>query len=336
MNTETAIRALPKVELHVHLEGSIQPETLLELAQRNHEPLPATTVAGLRDWYQFRDFPHFVQVYLAISRCIRTPEDLELIGRAFLAGQAAQNILYSEVTFTAYTHYQHYQIPYRDQLAALNRARHWAEQQLGVSMGLIIDIARETSPEQGGVVADWVIDSYGDGVVALGLGGYEVGHPPEKHAAAFERARAAGVPVVLHAGETAGPESIRGALAQGSVRIGHGVRCIEDRALMDELRDRQIPLEVCPSSNVCLGVVPSLAEHPLPELLAAGLYVTINSDDPPMFNTSMTDELLRVQAAFGLEVAVIQELMRQSARASLLPATAKHLLLARIDRVESI
>jgi adenosine deaminase len=336
MNTETAIRALPKVELHVHLEGAIQPETLLELAQRNHVPLPATTVAGLCDWYQFRDFPHFVQVYIAISRCIRTPEDLELIGRAFLAGQAAQNILYSEVTFTAYTHYQHYQIPYRDQLAALNRARQWAEQQLGVSMGLIIDIARETSPEQGLIVADWVIDSYGDGVVALGLGGYEVGHPPEKHAVAFARARAAGVPVILHAGETAGPESIRGALAQGSVRIGHGVRCIEDRDLMDELRDRQIPLEVCPSSNVCLGVVSSLAEHPLPELLAAGLYVTINSDDPPMFNTSMTDELLRVQAAFGLDVAQIEELMRQSARASLLPATAKQTLLAQIGQVKSI
>jgi adenosine deaminase len=307
------------VELHVHLEGAIQPETLLELARRNGVALPATTLDELRAWYTFRDFPHFVEVYVALSRCIRTPEDIELIGRAFLAGQASQGIAYSEVTYTAQTHERHHGLAFRDQLAALNRARAWAEGQLGVSMGLIVDIAREVTPEDGLRVADWVIAAHGDGVAALGLGGYEVGNPPEKFAAAFARARDAGVPIVLHAGETEGPASIWGALAQGSRRIGHGVRCLEDPALVAELRARQVPLEVCPSSNVCLGVAPSMADHPLPRLLAEGLYVTLNSDDPPMFNTTLTDEYLRAAETFGLDGAAVEALALNAVNATLLP-----------------
>jgi adenosine deaminase len=171
-------------------------------------------------------------------------------------------------------------------------------------------------------------------VVALGLGGAEVGHPPEKFAAAFARARAAGVPLVLHAGETVGPASIWGALEQGSVRVGHGVRCLEDPALVSELRERRIPLEVCPTSNVCLGVVPSFAEHPLPRLLDAGLYVTLNSDDPPMFNTTLTDEYLAAAATFALDRPAIEALVLNAARATLLPPAAAAALEARVrDRL---
>jgi adenosine deaminase len=330
MSLETSIREMPKVELHVHLEGAILAETLLELASRNGESLPADNVAGLREWYTFRDFPHFVEIYIAISRCIRTAEDVELVARHFLQEQARQNILYSEVTYTAYTHYQHHKLEFRDQIAAINRARTWARRELGVDMGMIIDIARETSPEAGLTVANWVIDAHSDGVIALGLGGYEVGHPPEKFQAAFTRARAAGVPVILHAGETAGPASIWGALGQGSQRIGHGVRCVEDLALVAELRERQVPLEVCPSSNVCLGVVPELAAHQLPQLLAEGLYVTINSDDPPMFNTTLTDEYLRIAATFGYDYAILRQFVQNAAMVTLLPQAEKAALLARL------
>jgi adenosine deaminase len=332
VDLEAYIRAMPKVELHVHLEGSIQPATLLELARRNGVALPAASEAELREWYTFRDFAHFVTIYVAISRCIRSADDLELIGRAFLEGQAAQGIIYSEVTFSAQTHESNYGLPFREQLAALNRARCWAERELGVSMGLIIDIVRDGTPERGMQVADWVIDSYGDGVIALGLGGSEIGHPPEKHASAFARARAAGVPLVLHAGETVGAASIWGALAQGSRRIGHGVRCLEDSQLVAELRDRQAPLEVCPTSNVCLGVAPSFAEHPLPQLLDAGLYVTLNSDDPPMFNTTLTDEYLAAARAFGLDRARIEQLSLNAARAALLPPDRRAALEERIQR----
>lgn len=321
MSLESFIRAMPKVELHVHMEGSIRPETLLKLARRHRVKLPADSVEGLRAWYNFTDFPHFVEVYVAISNCLRGPDDIELIAREFLSGQAAQNIRYSEVTYTAITMHIQNRIPFADQLAALNRARRWAEAELGVSMGLVIDIPREVRPDQGLLVADWAISGFGDGVVAFGLGGFEVGHPPEKFKAAFDRARAAGLPSVPHAGETVGPESIWGALnSLHADRIGHGVRCLEDPALVAELRARQIPLEVCPTSNVCLQVAPSLAAHPLPRLLAEGLVVTLNSDDPPMFNTTLTGEYLAVAETFDFDLDTIEHLVLTGVRASLLPA----------------
>jgi adenosine deaminase len=263
-------------------------------------------------------------VYVAISNCLRGPDDIELIAREFLSGQAAQNIRYSEVTYTAITMYIQNRIPFTDQLAALNRARRWAEAELGVSMGVVIDIPREVRPDQGLLVADWAISGFGDGVVAFGLGGFEVGHPPEKFKAAFDRARAAGMPSVPHAGETVGPESIWGALnSLYADRIGHGVRCLEDPALVAELRARQIPLEVCPTSNVCLKVAPNLAGHPLPQLLAEGLYVTLNSDDPPMFNTTLTGEYLAVAETFDFDLATIEQLVLNGVRAALLPADTR-------------
>lgn len=324
MSLESFIRAMPKVELHVHLEGSIRPETLLKLAHRNQVTLPADTVEGLRAWYNFVDFPHFVEIYIALSKCIRTPENIELIAREFLAGQAAQNIRYSEVTYTALTMYRHNQISFADQLAALNRAKAWAEAELDVSMNLIIDIPREVSLEDGLLVADWAIGGMGNGVAAFGLGGAEVGNPPEKFKAAFDRTRAAGLPSVPHAGETAGPASIWGALrALQADRIGHGVRCLEDPQLVEVLRARQIPLEVCPTSNVCLKVTARMDEHPLPNLLAEGLYVTLNSDDPPMFNTTLIDEYLAVVAAFGFGVETLEHLILNGVRASLLPVETR-------------
>jgi len=319
MSLNSFIRAMPKVELHVHVEGSIRPETLLKLARRNQVELPADTVEGLRQWYTFTDFPHFVEIYIALTNCIRTPEDLELIFREFLEGQAAQNIRHTEATYTAFTVFELSGIPFEVQMQAINRAREWAKQALGVTLALIVDIAREVEPAVGMVTAEWVKEWRGRGVEALGLGGYEVGYPPERHTEALKLAQAAGVPCILHAGETEGPASIWGALKAGkSIRIGHGVRCLEDEALVAELRARQIPLEVCPTSNVCLKVVPTLAQHPLPRLLNAGLYVTINSDDPPMFNTTLTDEYVRVAETFGFGAAELEQFVLNALRASLL------------------
>ncbi len=326
MSFDTFIRRLPKVELHVHLEGSIQPETLLLLARRNNVTLPATTVEGLRQWYRFTDFPHFVEIYLAISACVCSPEDIEFIAREFLRGQAAQRIMHSEVTFSPFTHYStNKRIPFEDQMAALGRARAWAASELEISVGWVLDIVRNVRPiEHGLTVADWAISGIENGVVALGLGGIEAGNPPEIFQEAFDRARAAGLPAVPHAGETAGAESVRGAVRTlKAQRIGHGVRCLDDPELVAELRDHQIPLEVCPTSNVCLGVAPSLAGHPLPRLLDEGLYVTINSDDPAMFNTTLTDEYLRAAQILGCNVKTIEQLAINAVRASLLPETSR-------------
>lgn len=317
------IRAMPKVELHVHLQGATQPETWLELARRNAIQLPADTVEGMREWFIFTDFPHFVQVYMKICECIRTPDDIEWMTREFLAGQAAQNIRYTEFTYTPHIHYALAGIRGRDQLEALNRGRKWAEAELGVHSGIILDISRNVSPDEGLWTVDLAISGMSDGVVALGLGGPEVGHPPDKHAISFQRAREAGLPCILHAGETVGPTSIWGALEQGSVRLGHGVRCIEDQSLVDYLREKQIPLEVCPTSNICLGVFLRFEDHPLPRLMDDGLYVTLNSDDPPMFNTTLTDEYLKCVDVFGMGVDAVTSLVLNGVRASRLPQKEK-------------
>jgi adenosine deaminase len=324
---------MPKVELHVHLEGAIAPATLLEMARRNRVALPADTVEELQRWYAFRDFPHFVEVYLAVSDCIRTPDDIELVAREFLAGQAAQGIVYSEVTYTAYTHYHFKGLSFSEQLAALGRARRWASAELNTQMNLVIDIPRVISAEEGLRVADWAITRMDEGVVALGLAGPEADNPPEKYRQAFARARAAGLARVPHAGETAGAESIWSALCDlDANRIGHGVRCLEDPALVAELRRRQIPLEVCPTSNVCLGVVPRLADHPLPRLLAEGLYVTLNSDDPALFHTTLTEEYVAAARIFGLGADTLERLVVNGIRAALLPAGERQALEERCRR----
>lgn len=324
---------MPKVELHVHLEGSIRPETLLDLAARNGVRLPARSVEELREWYAFKSFDHFVEVYLAAAGCIKTPDDVERITADFLAGQAEQNVLHTEVTYTASTQRMQSGISLDDQLAAINRAREAARREHGVTMSLTIDYPRHLDPDEFTGVAEWAADNMSRGVTALGLGGPEVGYPPELFRRAFEVAREAGLPSVPHAGETVGPESIRGALRDlNAVRIGHGVRCLEDPELVAELRERQIPLEVCPTSNVCLNVAPSFAEHPLPRLLEQGLYVTLNSDDPPMFGTTLTDEYLKASTAFGLGAAEVEDLVLKAAQATLLGEEEKKDLVSRVER----
>jgi len=324
MSLESYIKAMPKVELHVHLEGSVQPKTLLALARKHGISLPADTPEGLREWYRFTDFSHFVEVYLAISDCIRTPEDIEMITGQFFAGQAAQNIRYSETFYTIYTHYRTKKLAPVDQLAALSRGRAWARHNFGVDGRWIFDISRELPAEEGLPTADWAIAGMGQGVVALGLGGPEVDNPPEKCSAAFHRAQVAELPAIVHAGETEGPASIWGALRTlKTTRVGHGVRCLEDPELVEELRARQIPLDVCPTSNVCLHVTPSFEEHPLPRLIQEGLYVTLNSDDPALFNTTLTDEYLKAARAFNFTADDMEAFVMRALYASLLPQGVK-------------
>ncbi len=317
MSLESFIRAMPKVELHVHLGGSIQPETLLLLARQNGSDLPARTVEELRDWYRFTDFAHFIEVYKRVQACITTPDDIELIAREFLAGQAKQGIRYTEITHSA----SRYDVPFRDQLKALNRATDWALAELGVASALILDIPREIDADDGIEVANWTIEGAEDGVVALGLGGMEEGNPPEKFRAAFDRAHAAGVACVPHAGEVVGAESIWGALRHlHADRIQHGVRCLEDPELVAELRDRQIPLAVCVGSNIALGVCSSWEAHPLTDLIDAGLLVTLNSDDPPMFNTTLTDEYLNLAELLCWTADDLERLVLNGVRSALLDA----------------
>lgn len=317
---EEFITQMPKAELHVHLEGSVQPQTLLKLAKRNQVALPSDNLEGLRKWYAFRNFDHFLEVYMTISSCLRTPEDIELITREFLLGQAKQNIVYSEVTFTPYNQLVNNRLGFRQQLDAVNRAREWGQKELGTRMGIIVDIPRQIDPKEGEIIANWVIEGHNDGIIALGLGGPEAGNPPEKFQAAFDKVRSRGIPCLLHAGETDGPTSIWKALeVADSRRIGHGVRAIEDTQLMAHLREKQIPLEVCLSSNICIKVFPSIIEHSLPRLMEAGLYITINSDDPPMFDTTLTNEFIQGQKSFNWSLDTIEQLVLNAVDVTLLP-----------------
>ncbi len=323
------LAAMPKVELHVHLEGSIRPETVLALAKKNDVSLPADTLEGLRQWYEFRDFSHFVDVYVAITKCIKTADDLEFIAREFLQGQADQNILYSEATFTACTIEKYCGISVSDQMEAINRAVSWGRETLQVDMQLILDIVRGDSPERAMQVVEWVAEWRGNGVCALGLAGFE-NRGTKMYKEAFEEARALGLPVSAHAGETEGAWSIEETLdVTGAKRIGHGVRAFDDPATVARLKRDGITLEVCPTSNVCLGGFPSLTDHPIQRLIDEGIAVTLNSDDPPMFNTTLTQEWQRCADTFGWDESIAGQLYANAVDAAFLSESKKDALRTR-------
>ena len=331
------VQAVPKAELHLHLEGAIQPETLLTLAQRNGIELPANTIEGVRSWIAYRDFTHFIQLFRAACRCLRTVEDYELAAYDLAADLARQGVRYAEVTFSASIHHI-FGVPAQTYLDGLARGRARALADFGVELTWIFNIVRQWQDGRDvAALADLTteisIDGKEIGVVALGLAGAEEGAPPEPFAPWFERARAAGLHSAPHAGEHAGAASVWGAIqALGAERIGHGVRAVEDPALVAHIARERIPLDVCPLSNVRLGVAPSLEEHPLPRLLDAGVVVTLNSDDPSLFNTSLSDDYATLVEPFGLTVDRIDEIVLNGFRSSFLPADRKAALVAEVEQ----
>ncbi len=334
MDLYERIRRMPKVELHVHLEGSVTPRTFLRLCERNGLRPPAEDEESLQNLFRFRDFRHFVEVYLAISDAMRTPEDFALVVYELGRDRAAQNILYSEVTVTPYTHvWQDKGLAPEAIIEGLEEGRRRVQDEFGVELRWILDIPRNLPEPAATWTTDWAIAWQDRGVVALGLGGSEPPAPPERFGFVFERARKAGLHSVPHAGETAGPASVWGAIhALKAERIGHGVRSIEDPLLLAYLKEHQIPLEVNLTSNVRLGVYPSLAHHPFPHLWRMGLYLTLNSDDPPLFGTTLTEEYLRAVETFGLAWEDVRRLVLNAARAAFLPPEEKTDLVTRITR----
>jgi len=323
MSLSEFIRSMPKVELHVHLEGSIRPATLLTLAERNQVALPADNLEGLQTFYRFTDFPHFIRVYFTISGCLKTVADYSLIAYEFGADMARQNIRYAEVTFTPHTNVVNTGLPFDEILAGLNDGRERAQDEFGVEFRWVLDIVRD-DPDTRHQVAAWAASATDRGVVGFGLGGTENGHPPEWFADAFAVARRAGLHSVPHAGEIAGPESVWGAIrALGAERIGHGVRSVEDQALVEYLRQHQITLEICPTSNLRLGVAPSYQAHPIRRLWEEGVTVTVNSDDPPMFDTDLVREYQALADHLGFAAPELERLSLNALRASFLPDDRK-------------
>jgi aminodeoxyfutalosine deaminase len=323
------LQLVPKAELHVHLEGSIRPATLLTLARRNNIALPASTLDELRDWFRFRDFSHFVEIFTVISSCLKTREDYALIAYEFGAEMARQHVRYAEVTFSPSTHCCSRGVLHDTYFSGLSAGRERARRDFGVEMRWVFDIVRDHQVEterhrRAAYTTDVAIESMHDGVVALGLGGYEHGFPPEQFASYFDKALSAGLHSTPHAGEGEGPASVWGALtALNAERIGHGVRATEDAVLVSFLAEQQVPLEVCPLSNICLGIYPSLAVHPLPRLYAAGVPVTVNADDPPLFNASLNQNVSVLYDTFNFSLDTIDEILLNGVRHSFLPQAEK-------------
>ena len=283
---------LPKVELHLHLEGSLRPPTMLALAERHGVDLGAETEEELTARYRYESFHDFLRLFMQGLAVLRDAEDFAAVAGELAAELAGQNVRYAEVTTTPFNHVRR-GIEMADYVAGLNEGRRRAHLEHGVEFGWICDIPRELETPDLGFTADLITGPLApDGVVAIGLGGPEVGFPPELYAESFQRAKAAGLGAVPHAGEVAGPESVWGAIETlAADRIGHGVRAVEDPALVSHLAETGIPLEVSMTSNVLLGVVPSLDEHPIRRLLEAGVAVSINTDDPAYFGTDLVSEL---------------------------------------------
>jgi adenosine deaminase len=331
------IARMPKAELHIHLEGSVRPATLLALARRNGMALPFRDEAELRDYYRFRDFEHFLAVYDLICDSIHTADDLALMTYELGATAAARNIRYLEVTVTTCGRLRR-GLALDDQLAGVNAGAQQVAREFGVRMQFIPDIVAENTIEEAWALARWAVTRHGDGVCALGLAGREVGRNNAALAPIFTYVKDAGLPRTLHAGETVGPESIWQALTTlHADRIGHGVRAIEDEKLIDVLYAMQTPLEVCPTSNVCLGVAPDMASHPVRRLWDAGCSITVNTDDPPMFNTTLVDEYRALAETHGFTKEEMQALVLNAVRAAFLPPAEKEQMLrAFVDEFASL
>jgi aminodeoxyfutalosine deaminase len=325
------IAGLPKAELHVHHVGSASPRIVQELAERHPGTVPSD-LDELRAFFEFRDFAHFIEVYLAVVGLIRTPEDLRLltyeVARELAEGQ---RVRYAELTCTPYTSVLA-GVPIEAYTEAIEDARIGAERDFGLVLRWIYDIPGESGIPAADATLEYALEHGPGSLVGFGLGGPEAGVPRPQFAPHFAAATAAGLRSVPHAGETTGPETIWDSLrVLGAERIGHGTSAAQDPALLAHLAAEGIPLEVCPSSNIATRAVARLEEHPVRAFRDAGVVITINSDDPPMFNTTLNREYEIAADLLDLDEAGVADLARAAVHASYAPEDVRSRVLAEID-----
>jgi aminodeoxyfutalosine deaminase len=329
------ISALPKVELHVHLVGSASIDTVLSLARRHPERGVPTEAEALTEFYEFTDFAHFIEVYIKVNNLVTTSADVIDLMLGLAADLARNNVRYAEVTVTPVAHLVTGIEP--DELAeALENSRRQARERYGLELAWVFDIPGGYEQPASLDTITWALRHRPAGTVGFGLGGAEIGHPRADYRESFDKARDAGFRLVPHAGETTGPETIWSALRDlHAERIGHGTSAVADPALLAHLAEHNIAVEVCPTSNIRTRAVPTLAEHPLPAMLAAGVPVTLATDDPGMFHTDLNREYLLCHEHFGMGRAELAGLARTGVRASFAPDDLKTSLLAEIDAMEN-
>jgi len=332
MTLEGFVAGLPKAELHVHHVGSASPRIVAELAARHEgtSPVPADP-DKLASYFTFTDFAHFIEVYLSVVDLIRDATDVHVLTYGIAHELAAQNVRYVELTCTPYSHVKR-GIPAGAFCQAIEDARAAAERELGLVMRWVFDIPGEAGLPSAEETLRVALECRPEGLISFGLGGPEIGVPRPQFKPYFDTARAEGLHSVPHAGETTGPQTIWDAIGVlGAERIGHGISAAQDPVLLQYLADNGIPLEVCPTSNVRTRAVSSIEEHPLATLVAAGVPLSINSDDPPMFGTNLNKEYLVAASLLGLDEGGLKELARNAVRHSFAPDSVRTALLAEID-----
>ncbi|MFJ8086124.1 adenosine deaminase [Streptomyces sp. NPDC096205] len=331
------IAGLPKAELHVHHVGSASPRIVAELAARHPDSKVPTDPEALADYFTFTDFAHFVQVYLSVVDLIRTPEDVRLLTFEVARELARQQVRYAELTITPYSSTRR-GIDERAFMDAIEDARKAAEAEFGTVLRWCFDIPGEAGLVSAEETVRLATDDRlrPEGLVSFGLGGPEIGVPRPQFKPYFDRAVAAGLHSVPHAGETTGPETVWDALTYlGAERIGHGTSSAQDEKLLRHLAEHRIPLEVCPTSNIATRAVATLDEHPIKEFVQAGVLVTINSDDPPMFGTDLNSEYAVAARLLGLDEGGVAELAKNAVEASFLDPAGKARIAAEIDTYTS-
>ncbi len=322
MDLTALIRRMPKVELHLHIEGTLEPEMMMALAARNGVDLPYADVDEIREAYNFSNLQSFLDIYYAGAEVLRETQDFYDLTRAYLERAAEDNVRHVEIFFDPQTHTDR-KISFAKVVDGIHGALQDGEAELGITSRLIMCFLRHLSASDAMETLEEALP-FRDRIHAVGLDSSEVGHPPSKFTEVFDRARNEGFLTVAHAGEEGPPEYIWEALDLLKVeRIDHGVRCLEDRALVQRLVDEQIPLTVCPLSNVKLRVFDSLEQHNLKQLLQAGLCATINSDDPAYFGGYIGENYLRTQHALDLNLIDIHVLAKNAVMASFLSDAEK-------------
>ncbi len=322
MSYTALIREIPKVELHVHIVGSVRPMTLLKLVEEGHLDLGLRSLEDVEELYRFRDFPHFISTYGKVVDCITDEGQFEAITYELLEGEASSNVRYVEASFSPLDHVLR-GLDYGEMLDSINRGITRAGEGYGILCNIRVDLVRNYGPERGMEVLDWIEDKR-ENIISVDIGGSEERFPPRPYAEVFGRAREMGLHTVAHAGEAAGPESIWEALRYlGVERIGHGVSARDDPTLLDHLRRRGIGVESCPTSNIRTGVVRSIGEHPIRSFFDMGLKVSVNTDDPSMFWTDMNNEYLQLHRELGFNVHELFSLSLRSIESSFLPRDDK-------------
>jgi adenosine deaminase len=324
---------MPKAELHIHIEGSLEPELIFKLAQRNGVSLPYADVEALRAAYAFTDLQSFLDIYYAGASVLLQEQDFFDMAWAYFERAHADHVVHAELFFDPQTHTAR-GVPMGTVIAGLSRACRQAQQTLGISSALILCFLRHLSEAEAQQTLQEALP-WREHFIGVGLDSSERGHPPEKFERVFAQCRALGLHVVAHAGEEGPPAYIRSALDVLKVeRVDHGVRSVEDAALMQRLAQERVPLTVCPLSNVKLCVYPTMAQHQLPALLAAGLVATVNSDDPAYFGGYMNANFLALfEALPQLGAAEAYQLARNSFEASFVPQAQKAVWMGELDQV---